>query len=172
MRFEANKTDGTQQLTKQERDARNKRQSRLVAKIKYYTELLAEGFRTANLTVVIESGLSNHFPFVTARHGANDASWNAALTAAIQQAMLAKSVYPKSVFAGLIAPSPLDRASLEETLSAAQSRGILAPNQVHEILDIANTLKKAGGKFCLLHVPPLFDQTDIHNPFPFSRQRG
>jgi hypothetical protein len=155
--------DGTQTLTKQERDARSKRHSRIIQKIKKYISLLADQFRTANMIVVIESGLSNNFPIVAGRHAANDSVWRDALLETVQRAILTKTVRPQETFAGLIAPLPVDRAGLAETISEAEQRGVLSSNQVLDILTISTELKKGVGKCMWFTSTFIFQiQTDSH----------
>lgn len=155
VRIEANK-DGQQALTKQERDARSKRHSRIIQKITKYVTMLASQFKTANLTVLIESGLSNQFPLAAVRHASNDTVWRQALLHAIQKAVLTKTVRPQEAFAGLIAPIPVDRAGLEETIREAEARGVLSPNQVTDILQIQDELQRGIGKFMLFPGTSIF----------------
>jgi len=141
-----NNDDGTVKLTTQEKQARNKRHDNHIQQIKKHVQKLATDFRGANLTVVIESALSNNFPVVACRHHSNDTVWQRALVGAVQKAMLEKTVYSDRAFAGLVAPLSVDAAGLANVIAEAELRGVLASNQVADILQIADEMVNGVGK--------------------------
>ncbi len=115
---------------------------RKIAAMKRSVYNLGTEFRSASIAVVVMSGRSKRILICSSRCAQGDTIWDRCMEEAMQKAIIKKTYDPESEFGGLDGELEVHFLSAAELLQRGEVSGILAPNQIRELTNLAAKVMK------------------------------